>query len=88
MFSQTKITGSCQIEARFIASCTTPMLAAPSPKKATATWSVPRTRAESAAPTACGVPMPTIGLTPSIPTETSVMCIEPPLPRLVPVDLP
>jgi hypothetical protein len=64
------------------------MLAAPSPKKATATWSVPRRRALSAAPTAWGTPPPTMGFTPSIPTRTSVMCIEPPLPRLLPLAFP
>ncbi|HEY4026888.1 MAG TPA: hypothetical protein VGO86_10705 [Candidatus Dormibacteraeota bacterium] len=61
---------------------------APSPKKATATCRVPRVFADSAAPSASGVPAPTTPVAPSMPTVVSAMCIEPPVPRLVPVALP
>ena len=80
LFSHTKITGSFQIEARLADSWKVPWLDAPSPKKHTDTWSVPRIRAESAAPVARGMLPPTTPLAPSIPLEKSAMCMEPPLP--------
>ena len=46
LFSQTKMTGSFQIAAMLAHSCRTPWLRAPSPKKQTLTWSVPRTGRE------------------------------------------
>jgi hypothetical protein len=88
LFSQTKTTGSFQMAAMFMHSCNVPTAAAPSPKKATATWAVLRTLAEMPAPRACATPAPTMGFTPRIPLRRSVMCIEPPLPRLVPVIFP
>ena len=56
LFSQMKTTGSFQVAARFIPSCTAPWPAAPSPKYATATWPVSWSFAVSAAPQACGMP--------------------------------
>ena len=88
LFSQTNITGSFHTEARFILSWSTPWLAPPSPKKATATLSVPFTRLVRAAPTARGTLAPTTPLVPSIPLLMSAMCIDPPLPLLHPVALP
>ena len=60
LFSHTNTTGSRQTAARFSASWNAPMLVAPSPKNATATWSVPRSWADQAAPTAIGRCAPTI----------------------------
>ena len=88
MFSQTKMTGSFQMLARFIDSWRTPWLAAPSPKKEMLTWSVPRTLAPRAAPVATGMLEPTTPLAPSIPLVASAMCIVPPLPLFVPLVLP
>jgi len=42
LFSQKKITGSFHIAAKLRASWNAPMFTEPSPKKQTATWSVPR----------------------------------------------
>ena len=80
LFSQMKTTGSFQVAARFIPSCTAPWPAAPSPKYATTAWSVPRSFAVSPAPQACGMPAPTIPLQPRMSSERSAMCIEPPSP--------
>ena len=52
LFSQTKTTGSLYTAAKFSASWKAPMLVVPSPKKHTATWSVPRYWADQAAPLA------------------------------------
>ena len=52
LFSHTKIVGSWYTAAKLSASWKAPMFVAPSPKKATATWSVPRSRADHAAPLA------------------------------------
>ena len=52
LFSQMKITGSCQTAARLSASWKAPMLVAPSPRKQTVTCLVPRYRADQAAPLA------------------------------------
>src|SRR3954469_14491395 len=87
LFSQKKMTGRLQTAARFIASWTGPRFEAPSPKKQTAIWSVPRRRAAMVAPTARLAPPPTTPLAPSIPTEKSAMCMLPPLPLREPVTL-
>src|SRR4029453_1850181 len=63
------------------------MLVAPSPKKATATCSVPRNLADHAAPAAIGRCDPTIAYEPSIPLSALVRCIEPPLAAHRPVAL-
>ena len=81
LFSHTKITGSFQIEARLSASWNAPMLVEPSPKKHSDTdagAAVPGRR--TPVPQAIGRCAPTIANEPSAPTETSVRCIEPPLP--------
>ncbi len=54
LFSHTKITGSFQTTAVLSASWNAPMLVVPSPKKQTATCSVPRYWADQAAPAAIG----------------------------------
>ena len=74
--------------ARFSASAKTPWFTVPSPKKVIATRSVRSICAESAAPTAMGMPAPTMAFSPSRPTDGSVKCIEPPFPLLHPVRLP
>ena len=74
------MTGSDQSEAMFITSYSRPWPSAPSPKKHTATWSVPRRLAENAAPVAMPVEPPTIAFAPRLPFAWSAMCIEPPLP--------
>lgn len=84
MFSQTKITGSFHSAAMFIDSWKAPSATAPSPKKATATWVVPRARAEKAPPTAMGMPAPTIALAPRMPSLGSAMCMEPERPPQYP----
>jgi hypothetical protein len=62
---------------------------APSPKKHTVMSSrVFSSFCACAAPTAMGSPAATTPLAPSMPTEKSAMCIEPPLPPLKPVALP
>ena len=53
---------------------------APSPINATDTKFSPITLCLKAAPTAIGALAPTIAFAPSIPTDRSAMCIEPPLP--------
>ena len=88
LFSQQKITGSFQTDARFIDSCSTPWLAPPSPKKATATRPRFLSFDVSAAPTARGTLAATTPLVPSMPLLMSAICIDPPLPLLFPVDLP
>jgi hypothetical protein len=60
LFSQTNSTGSFHTAARLRASWKAPMLVAPSPKKATATWLVPRSLADQAAPQAIGRWAPTM----------------------------
>ena len=80
-------TGSDQTEARLSASWNAPMLVAPSPKNATATWPVPRSRADQAAPAASGRCAPTMAYEPSIPAEALVRCMEPPLALHTPVAL-
>ena len=81
LFSQSRIKGSFQIAERFATSWKAPWLAAPSPKKQSATWPLPRSLAESAAPPAMPKPPPTMPLAPSMPSEKSAMCMLPPLPR-------
>ncbi len=73
---------------RDMLSAVVPWLMAPSPEKTTATSSRPSTCAVIAAPQASGGPPPTMPLAPSMPLERSAMCIEPPLPRQMPVSLP
>ena len=63
------------------------MLVAPSPKKATAISSVPRSLADQAAPAAIGRCAPTIAYEPSMPAEALVRCIDPPLALQIPVPL-
>jgi hypothetical protein len=60
LFSQTKTAGSFQTAAMLMASWKAPMLVVPSPKKATATWRVPRYWADQAAPMAMGMCAPTM----------------------------
>ena len=68
LFSQTNTTGSSQSAARFSASWNAPSLAAPSPKKQTATLPAAAAAAgPGAAPTAIGMPPPTMPLAPSMP---------------------
>ncbi len=88
LFSQTNTTGSFQIAARFIASCVVPCSAAPSPKKHATTARLRSVLAVSAAPAASGGPPPTMPFAPSMPRDTSAMCIEPPLPLQDPVARP
>ena len=64
MFSQTKTTGSLCTPAKFIASCTSPREAAPSPKNATAIWFSFLIWYLSAAPTATGSDDPSIEVEP------------------------
>jgi hypothetical protein len=80
--SHTKSTGRWYTTAQFSASMNGPRLMAPSPKKHTAIASTPRIFKPCAAPTAIGKPAATTPLAPSMPTEKSAMCIEPPLPPL------
>jgi hypothetical protein len=54
---------------------------APSPKKQTATWSVPRILIDRPTPAMIGRPPLTMPLAPMMPWLKSAMCIEPPLPR-------
>ncbi len=70
------------------ASWVAPMLVAPSPKLATATWSVPRSWQASASPTAIGSPPPTTPVVTMSPDWGSDTCIGPPLPLEVPVTFP
>jgi hypothetical protein len=63
------------------------MFVAPSPKKATAICSVPRSFADHAAPAAIGRCDPTIAYEPSIPLSALVRCIDPPLAAHNPVAL-
>lgn len=71
------------------------MLAVPSPKKAHVTWSAvssPRARrlyaVWKAAPVATGIPSPMKAKPPSMLWGSENMCIDPPWPRQMPVDLP
>src|SRR6185503_12165514 len=65
-----------------------PRLTAPSPKKQATRCFFPCTCSACAAPTAIGMPAATTPFAPSMPTEKSAMCIEPPLPPLKPVARP
>ena len=78
--SQTNTTGRCRAQAMLAASWKAPMLVEASPKNATATWSVPRYLLRNPAPTAIGTPAPTMPLAPSMPSDRSLMCMDPPLP--------
>src|SRR5215470_6582203 len=80
-------TGRDHTTAMLSASWKAPILVAPSPKNATATWPVPRSLADQAAPAASGRCAPTIAYEPSIPDEALVRCIEPPLALFRPVPL-
>ena len=88
LFSQTNTTGSAFTEAKLSASWKLPLLVPPSPKKHTATCPEPRCSADSPAPAAMPNPPPTMPLAPSMPSEKSATCIDPPRPRLAPVSLP
>src|SRR6266702_2389629 len=87
LFSQMNSTGRDQTAAMLSASWKAPILVAPSPKNATATWSLPRSLADQAAPAASGRCAPTIAYDPSIPADALVRCIEPPLALHKPVAL-
>src|SRR5215475_6262499 len=80
-------TGRDHTTAMLSASWNAPILVAPSPKNATATWPVPRSLADQAAPAASGRCAPTIAYEPSMPDDAFVRCIEPPLARHMPVAL-
>ena len=86
--SQTNSTGSPYTRAQFSDSRKGPRLIAPSPKKHTVMASRRCSFCAWAAPTAIGRPAATTPLAPSMPTEKSAMCIEPPLPPLKPVARP
>src|SRR5690606_32226484 len=88
LFSATKIAGRFHTVARFSDSSVVPWLEAPSPKNATATPPSPLCLEASARPQISGGPPPTMPFAPSMPFDRSAMCIEPPLPRHVPVALP
>ena len=88
LFSQMNTTGSAHTAARLSASWKAPMLVAPSPKKQTVTWPVPRYCADHAAPLAITSWAPTIAYEPSTPLLTSSRCMEPPLPRIRPFSRP
>src|SRR5262249_60254394 len=87
LFSQMKSTGKNQTAAMLSASWKAPILVAPSPKKATATWHEPLSLADHAAPAASGRCAPTIAYEPGIPAEAFVRCIDPPLAPHTPVAL-
>ena len=63
-------------------------MAAPSPKKASATLPLPSTLLDSAAPVAIGIDEPMMPDSPRLPTLKSARCSEPPLPPHTPSDLP
>ena len=88
LFSQTKMTGSFQSEAKFTASWNAPVLAAPSPKKQTTHWSVLRIFMDNPTPVASGMPEPTMPTLPKTPRLISAMCIDPPFPLHDPVSFP
>src|SRR5258707_3086445 len=79
LFSQMNSTGRAQTAAMLSASWKAPILVAPSPKKATATWPDPLSLADHAAPAASGRCAPTIADEPSMPGEGLVKCLEPAL---------
>ena len=64
------------------------MLVVPSPKKQTATWSVPRYCADHAAPLAIVRCAPMMAYEPITPCSMLVRCIEPPLPPSRPLARP
>ena len=80
--SHTNSTGSLNTCAQLRPSRNGPRLAAPSPKKHATIWGSFFTFNACAAPVAIGMPAATTPLAPSMPTEKSAMCIEPPLPLL------
>ncbi len=82
------MTGSFQTPARLSASYRLPWLAAPSPKNASATRSLPSTCEDNPAPVAIGIEEPMMPDSPRLPTEKSARCSEPPLPLQIPVALP
>ncbi len=86
--SQTNSTASAWTFAQFRLSRKGPRLTAPSPKKQATTGSFSCTLSACAAPTAIGMPAATTPFAPSMPTEKSAMCMEPPLPPLVPAARP
>ena len=88
LFSQRKMKGSFQTEARFMVSWTTPWLAPPSPKNVSATRSVPWIFAASEAPAPIGTPAATMPLHPRMLRSSAAMCIEPPRPRQYPSSRP
>ena len=64
------------------------MFVVPSPKKHTATCSVPRYCADHAAPLAMVMCAPMMAYEPIMWCFTLVKCMEPPLPRMRPEELP
>ena len=79
--SHTNSTGSLNSTAQFSPSRNGPRLTAPSPNMQVTIASDPCIFSPCAAPTAIGMPPATTPFAPSMPTEKSAMCIEPPLPR-------
>src|SRR3546814_118220 len=84
LFPYTTLFRSFQLPAKFIASCTAPMLVAPSPKLTIVTRSSPRVLAANARPLAIGAPAPTIAVVSLEPEAGSEMCGPPTLPLLAP----
>ena len=79
LFSHTNTTGRRHTAAALSASWKAPMFVVPSPKKHTATWPLPRSWADQAAPAAMGRWAPTMAYEPIAPCSTEVRCIDPPL---------
>ena len=86
--SHTNSTGRSNTLAQFSPSMNGPRFTAPSPKMQTVISPSPRSFWPCAAPAAIGMLAPTTPLAPSMPTEKSAMCIEPPLPPQVPPSRP
>ena len=72
----------------FSASWKAPMLQAPSPKKQTATRSSPRSLAVIPAPVATGRPAPMMTGEPIMPSDRSIMWMDPPIPPQTPLARP
>ena len=83
-----KTTGAFHTDAMFSASWKVPMFVAPSPKNVRATFGWPRYLNDIAAPTAIGMPAPTMALAPMLPLLVSMRCIEPPRPLEPPSERP
>ena len=86
--SHTNNAGSLNTPAQFRPSRNGPRLIAPSPKIEHAIRSSPRSLIAWAAPAQMWILADTTPFAPSMPTEKSAMCMEPPLPWLVPPSRP